>query len=49
MICVPSSMCLELKEKIKIEKEDATKAGLKTELSVHVARSNAFFYIFTRY
>lgn len=37
------STCLEYKEKIKIENEDAVKARLKTELSVHVARSNAFF------
>lgn len=37
------STCLEFKEKIKVEKDDATKAQIQMELKVHEKRSKSFF------
>lgn len=37
------STCIELKEKIKIEKDDSTKAQIQVELTIHEKRSKSFF------
>lgn len=37
------STCIELKERIKIEKDDSTKAQFQIELKIHEKRSKSFF------